>query len=224
MPKKIGIITFIILIVIIFVAPIRKGLTNLFNKNKGEITETQIIGTVSGFNGRVKEIQKILESLGFDPGSVDGRMGARTRLAIKEFQKKKALTESGRIDSKTWIQLNNEKEKIVKYLFNPEGESTELSDSRSIIDSNDFQLNPKNVSQKTEIQDNIMNYRLKSKDRTMQAQIALKKAGFYKGDIDGKSGPQTKKSVKAFQMSKGLNADGVIGVKTWEEIAKILKN
>jgi len=224
MPKKIGIIALVILVIILFVAPIRKGVTNLFNKNKGEITETQIIGPVSGYNGRVKEIQKTLEDLGFDSGSVDGRMGARTRLAIKEFQKRKGLVASGKIDSKTWFQLNDEKEKIIKHLLNPKVESDPLSDLRSSIDSNDIQPEPENVSQKSEIQDNIMSYRLKSKDRTRQAQIALKKAGFYKDDIDGKLGPQTKKAVKAFQKSKGLNPDGVIGVRTWEELAKILKN
>jgi peptidoglycan hydrolase-like protein with peptidoglycan-binding domain len=75
-----------------------------------------------------------------------------------------------------------------------------------------------------EAQGNIMSYRLKPRDKIMQAQIALKKAGFYKGDIDGRSGPQTKEAVKVFQRSKRLSPDGVIGAKTWEEIAKLPRN
>jgi hypothetical protein len=55
------------------------------------------------------------------------------------------------------------------------------------------------ASQKSQIQDDVMGYRLKSKNRMRQVQAALKKTGFYKGDIDGKSGPQTKKAIEAFQ-------------------------
>src|SRR2546423_10566764 len=33
--------------------------------------------------------------------------------------------------------------------------------------------------------------------------------------IDGKFGPGTQKAVQAFQTSKGLKADGIVGPKTW---------
>ena len=90
-------------------------------------------------------------------------------------------------------------------------------------ENKDIQPSTETIRQKSQIQDEIMGYRLKSKDKTKQTQTALKKIGFYKGDIDGKMGTQTKKAIKAFQKSKDLNPDGVIGVRTWEEIAKILK-
>lgn len=51
-----------------------------------------------------------------------------------------------------------------------------------------------------------------------QVQSALKRAGFYKGTVDGKIGPKTKEAIKAFQKSNGLTADGVIGRKTWEKL------
>lgn len=47
-------------------------------------------------------------------------------------------------------------------------------------------------------------------------QIALKNAGFYKGEIDGKIGSQTRGAVMAFQEQKGLKVDGVVGKNTWE--------
>jgi peptidoglycan hydrolase-like protein with peptidoglycan-binding domain len=224
MVKKIGIAALIALTVIIFVTPVRKHVANLFHKNKSKMTETQVIGSVAGYNGRVKEIQKILEDMGLDPGAIDGRMGARTRLAIKEFQKRKGFAASGKIDSKTLSELNSEKEKIIESLLNPKVEADPLSSAELNVNSSDIQSESEKVIQKSEIQDNIMSYRLKSKDRTRQTQIALRKAGFYKGDIDGKLGPQTKKAIKAFQKSKGLTPDGVIGVRTWEELAKILKD
>ena len=54
-----------------------------------------------------------------------------------------------------------------------------------------------------------------------QTQLALKSAGFYNGPVDGKFGRQTKEAVKAFQRSKGLNPDGVVGSKTAMALAKL---
>lgn len=51
-------------------------------------------------------------------------------------------------------------------------------------------------------------------------QSLLKKAGFHKGQIDGKMGPETVKAIKQFQRSKNLKESGVINVKTWEELRK----
>ncbi len=53
-----------------------------------------------------------------------------------------------------------------------------------------------------------------------QVQIALKKAGFYKGDIDGKQGPKTKEAIRAFQKARGLKVDGVVGKTTWQALSR----
>jgi peptidoglycan hydrolase-like protein with peptidoglycan-binding domain len=45
-------------------------------------------------------------------------------------------------------------------------------------------------------------------------QLALKKAGFFPGKVDGRLGPQTREAVKAFQQAHDLNADSLIGLKT----------
>jgi len=55
-----------------------------------------------------------------------------------------------------------------------------------------------------------------------QIQRALKKAGFYKGEIDGKIGLKTKESIMRFQKAHGLKADGVVGRRTNEELRKYL--
>lgn len=49
-------------------------------------------------------------------------------------------------------------------------------------------------------------------------QEQLKNLGFYNGVVDGNFGAGTKAAVIAFQQSKGLFADGVVGAKTWESI------
>lgn len=53
-------------------------------------------------------------------------------------------------------------------------------------------------------------------------QTALKNAGFYLGEIDGKVGSQTKKAIKDFQEANGLTADGIVGKKTWAKLKNYL--
>ena len=54
----------------------------------------------------------------------------------------------------------------------------------------------------------------------IEIQTALKNAGFYTGNIDGKLGPKSKKAIEEFQKANGLKADGKVGPKTWEAMSK----
>ena len=56
-----------------------------------------------------------------------------------------------------------------------------------------------------------------------QVQLALKNAGYYNGPVDGKLGEKTKKAIAEFQKAHNLNADGVIGKKTWNTLKTYLK-
>ncbi|OLN27124.1 peptidoglycan-binding domain-containing protein [Desulfosporosinus metallidurans] len=49
-------------------------------------------------------------------------------------------------------------------------------------------------------------------------QIRLTVAGFNPGKIDGVFGPLTKAAVLAFQKSKNLVQDGIVGIKTWSAL------
>ena len=55
-----------------------------------------------------------------------------------------------------------------------------------------------------------------------QIQTALKNSGFYKGQIDGKLGSQTKEAIKAFQKANDLKPDGIVGKRTTEKLGKHL--
>ena len=50
-------------------------------------------------------------------------------------------------------------------------------------------------------------------------QQALKNAGLYSGNIDGKIGPKTREAIKTFQSQNGLKADGVAATQTWAKLA-----
>jgi hypothetical protein len=50
-------------------------------------------------------------------------------------------------------------------------------------------------------------------------QLALQDGGFDPGRIDGIYGPDTERAVLAFQRAKNLDADGIVGSKTWRALA-----
>ncbi len=55
-----------------------------------------------------------------------------------------------------------------------------------------------------------------------EIQTALKNAGYYTAEIDGKMGPKTLKAIKDFQAANNLEADGKVGPKTWSVLSKHL--
>jgi peptidoglycan hydrolase-like protein with peptidoglycan-binding domain len=59
----------------------------------------------AGNREQVKSAQEALKQKGFDPGAADGVMGPKTRTALKDFQKKEKLNETGRLDAETMSKL-----------------------------------------------------------------------------------------------------------------------
>jgi len=56
-----------------------------------------------------------------------------------------------------------------------------------------------------------------------QIQTALKNAGYYVGDIDGKLGKKTRRAVRDFQKANNLSVDGKVGKKTWAVLKDYLE-
>ncbi len=61
------------------------------------------------------------------------------------------------------------------------------------------------------------------KPSVVQIQSALKDAGYYIGEIDGKLGAMSEKAIRDFQSANGLEPDGKVGPKTWAVLKKHLK-
>lgn len=55
-----------------------------------------------------------------------------------------------------------------------------------------------------------------------EIQQALKNAGLYDGEVDGKIGPRSKKAIEEFQAQNNLKADGKVGSKTWQKLKEHL--
>lgn len=198
--KPFGIIVLVVILSIVFVEPVRNYLNNLFRRDKSELNEERIVGMTFGYNPQIEELQRILRDANFDPGPADGIMGAQTRRAIRDFQKAKGLKLTGKIDSATHLVLIREKESLANHKKKAESEAMQ-----KIAD-------PQNSVIREEL----------PQDRIKRIQSALQKAGFYKGKIDGKIGPQTKRAIKAFQRVNGLKANGIVGKRTAEKLNKYL--
>ena len=54
---------------------------------------------------KVKQAQQYLQKLGFDPGETSGQFTKATRKALRKFQKKYKLKETGNLDNATYEEL-----------------------------------------------------------------------------------------------------------------------
>ena len=162
--------------------------------------EENVIGSVDGISPLVEEIQVALDNLGYNTGTKDGRMGQKTREAIKEFQESMGIKNTGYIDQRTWRQIEDIRR------TNDGGASEDASriEVRSAYSEKDIPSG-------------------EFKPTTKEIQRTLKNAGFDPGAVDGKMGPRTQQAVKEFQRAKGLKVDGKVGAKTWRELGKYLE-
>lgn len=53
-----------------------------------------------------RQIQTALKNAGYDPGAIDGKLGAKTRKATKDFQAANGLKADGKVGQKTWTKLS----------------------------------------------------------------------------------------------------------------------
>jgi peptidoglycan hydrolase-like protein with peptidoglycan-binding domain len=91
-------------------APSEKETSQVLTKQTGR---KKVIGEVKS-RPNAKQIQIALKNAGFDPGSIDGRIGKQTRDAIKAFQKAHNLPVTGKVGKQTWNLLREYLYKKVK--------------------------------------------------------------------------------------------------------------
>jgi N-acetylmuramoyl-L-alanine amidase len=143
----------------------------------------------------VKEIQTLLEKLGYDVGVVDGIFGNATDTQVRRFQKDSKLTVDGLAGNGTMKTLKEKVEALSKAKPAP-SKPVALQPIKKVIPY------PGHVVQKG------------SKDsasvKLIQKQLGIK--------VDGVFGDNTDKKVKEFQKKNGLSPDGDVGKITWNKL------
>ena len=61
--------------------------------------------SVQGDSSQVSQIQQALNDKGLNAGPVDGKMGPKTKAALKQFQQSQGLQASGQVDQQTLAAL-----------------------------------------------------------------------------------------------------------------------
>jgi len=146
----------------------------------------------------VSNLQELLGRRGFYNGAVDGLMGPQTRLAIVAAQRNYGLVTDGIAGSQTYAALESG------------------SSNLNIADRNRDAISK--VTTNTKVTDT------KVIDKNVLAlQQLLASRGFYRGDIDGVKGSQTKAAIASAQTAYGLIPDGVAGAQTMAALQNNVK-
>ena len=57
-------------------------------------------------NTKNRQVQTALKNAGYDPGTIDGKLGQKSKKAIKDFQAANGLKADGKVGPKTWSKLS----------------------------------------------------------------------------------------------------------------------
>ena len=71
----------------------------------GEMEKKPEMGKMMTGSKDNREVQEALKAKGNDPGPIDGRMGPKTRTALKAFQEASGLKATGQLDNQTAEKL-----------------------------------------------------------------------------------------------------------------------
>jgi murein L,D-transpeptidase YcbB/YkuD len=93
---------------------LRQALSKTTEEKYNELKDAQGSAQVSTQVPTPMQIQTALANAGFNPGTPDGKLGGKTRKAIKDFQKANGLTPDGKVGPKTWNALASYLEKKTK--------------------------------------------------------------------------------------------------------------
>lgn len=144
----------------------------------------------------ISVIQEALEELDLYYADITGHYGTKTERAVKLFQKKYGLGQTGVADEETLSKL---------YVI------AEIDDAPVVSES----IGPVYSSGMTLRRDS-------SGSAVRKLQEDLHELDFYDGSITGKYGGLTQEAVRLFQKEHDLDADGIAGPKTLAKLAALM--
>lgn len=148
------------------------------------------------YASEVSIIQEALEELDLYYADITGHFGNKTERAVKLFQRKYGLPQTGVADEITLSRLYEE---------------ADIDDAPVVSES----IGPAYATDTTLRRDSTGN-------AVRKLQEDLHELDFYDGVISGKYGGLTQEAVRLFQKKHGLDADGIAGPKTLKKIASLM--
>lgn len=140
---------------------------------------------------RVLAVQRELGRLGYDPGSVDGAMGSKTRAAIGAFQRSIGMPETGEPTTELLDTLRATRIEIID--AEPSSPTAATGTAQGEAPASARSTEASNVSGPELI-------------RAIQQQLRAR--GFDPGPADGAAGTRTVNAAREFQRAVGLSVDG----------------
>jgi len=136
----------------------------------------------------VRRAQQTLDDLGYRPGTADGRVGDRTRTAIRNFQRDKGLNATGRLDDDTLDALDtaSRREDHRERAEDTDATGTAAHGAAARLDRATIRA----------------------------AQTKLDRLGYPVAHADGSMGAETRTAIRNFQRDRGLNATGELDDET----------
>ena len=169
-------------------------------------------------NVDVVYLQYKLSQLGYLSTSPTGFFRSQTQRAVKEFQNDRGLDSDGIVGRSTWQALEEEFDQLGQTTYDPNDieENIEDDTEKAVTEAEDQEETASQTAINVSEMDIIRNG--DSGEAVIELQENLNQLGLYPLNPDGDFGHQTEMAVRQFQEMSGLNADGVVGPATWEEL------
>ena len=187
---------------------------------------------------RASHLQRRLSSLGFDTKD-DGQFGSQTDASVKQFQHHAGLKEDGQVGPKTTQAL-----KTAPAPEDMEDSPGEDGAAGAAAPAANGATPPKagaakpadaarpamkkgkakEIGGKDVLSKGIAVGEENGDPNVEDLQAHLEELGYPNITLDGKFGPETERSVKAFQKKMGLKSDGLVGPKTKRTMAGLHSN
>ena len=185
-----------------------------------------------GGSARVLEIQRMLSSLRYEFGPVDGLFGPRTQAAVQWFQVHHGFRPTGIVDRVTLTRLralSRGSPRIDGAAAPTELEAPPLPAAgwhgRPIRNPHRHTsvptVNP--VERARPLQVGAGYRRAAGSQRVRRVQRDLRRLGYRPGPVDGLFGPRTKASVQWFQMKEGVRPRGSVDAATLGRLRALTK-
>lgn len=177
----------------------------------------------------VRMVQRMLVVHGYNPGTVDGLTGRKTKVAVLDYQRLVGLPTTGKIDRRLVNRLSRDTVKMVQRMlalqgYDP-GRMNGLVGSKTKKAIHEYKTRaglPANARISRRL------FAKLSVDTTKYVQRMLTARGYDTGPADGVAGKKTQEAIREYQTRAGIPADGKVSMSfvghLWVETVKLLQS